>query len=181
MAKDFDPHRLDVRRFAEEGVKLEGRDELASLRRLHAEAQDGGQQAEVHWQAQGELLNPQRLHPQVWLHLEADTQLPLVCQRCLTPVEVPLAVRRSFRFVADEATAAAEDDTAEEDLLALSRSFDLLELVEDELLMEVPVAPMHEVCPVPVQLSHVDPDFEQAEAQREHPFAALSRLKTGKQ
>jgi uncharacterized protein len=181
MAKDFDPHRLDVRRFAEEGVQLEGSEALVRLRRLHAEAQDGAQERAVHWSAQGELLNPSHVQPQVWVHLGADTSLPLVCQRCLHPVEVPLAVHRSFRFVADEAAAAAEDDTAEEDLLALSRSFDLLELVEDELLMEVPVAPMHDVCPVPVQLEHVDPDFQQAEAQREHPFAALSRLKTGKQ
>jgi uncharacterized protein len=127
------------------------------------------------------MLNPQHVNPQVWVHLEAQATLPLVCQRCLHPVEVPLLVNRSFRFVADEATAAAEDDTAEEDLLALSRSFDLKELVEDELLMEVPVAPFHEVCPEPVKMSAADPEFEQATERREHPFAALSRLKTGKQ
>ena len=34
-------------------------------------------------------------------------------------MDVPVKVSRSFRFVADEATAAAEDDQAEEDLLAL--------------------------------------------------------------
>jgi uncharacterized protein len=82
--------------------------------------------------------------------------------------------------VADEATAAAEDDTSEEDLLALSRSFDLLELVEDEMLMEMPVAPRHEVCPEPVKMSAVDADFDAGDAERENPFAVLGRLKTGK-
>jgi uncharacterized protein len=181
MAKDFDPHRLDVRRFAEEGVELAASQPLRNFQRLRAETTEGDAAAsEVHWQASGEMLNPEHVHPQVWLHLRADATLPLVCQRCLQPVQVPLAVDRSFRFVSDEATAAAEDDQSEEDLLALSRSFDLLELVEDELLMELPVAPRHEVCPEPVKMSAVDADFEQAGAAREHPFAVLGRLKAGK-
>lgn len=180
MAKDFDPHRLDVRRFAEAAAVLEATDRLPGYRRLLAETQGENVEGEVHWQARGELLNPQHHHPQVWLHLRAQATLPLVCQRCLLPVDVPLAVDRSFRFVADEATAAAEDDQSEEDLLALSRSFDLLELVEDELLMEVPVAPRHEVCPEPVKMSAADPGFEEASTPREHPFAVLGRLKVRK-
>lgn len=180
MAKDHDPHRLDVRRFAEEGAELERQDGLAAYRRLSAETAEPAPERIVHWSARGELLNPQHVHPEVWVHLTADATLPLVCQRCLQPVEVPLAVDRSFRFVADEATAAAEDDEAEEDLLALSRSFDLVELVEDELLMEVPLAPRHDACPQPVKMSATDPGFEAAESQRENPFAILGRLKTGR-
>jgi uncharacterized protein len=180
MAKDFDPHRLDVRRFAEEGGRLEAGDSVRSFPRLLAETQGEDLTAAVSWRARGELLNPHHVQPQVWVHLDAEATLPLVCQRCLQPVDVPLAVHRSFRFVADEATAAAEDDAAEEDLLALSRSFDLVELVEDELLMEVPVAPMHEVCPEPVKMSAADPGFEAAEPEKEHPFAVLGRLRAGK-
>ena len=180
MAKDHDPHRLDVRRFAEDGAELTGEDGLRRYHRLSAETQGGASERPVTWQARGELLNPRHVHPQLWLHLDAAANLPLVCQRCLAPVDVLLAVRRSFRFVPDEATAAAEDDAAEEDVLALSRSFDLLELVEDELLMELPVAPMHEVCPEPVNMSAVDEDFDTAGAERENPFAVLGRLKAGK-
>ena len=179
MAKDFDPHRLDIRRFAEEGAELEATDPVGRYRRLVAET-DGGADRQVQWRARGEILNPQHVLPQVWLHLAAETTLPLVCQRCLHPVEVPLAVDRSFRFVSDEATAAAEDDEAEEDLLALSHSFDLLELIEDELLMELPVAPRHETCPVAVTLSASDPAFEAAGAEKEHPFAVLGKLKVAK-
>lgn len=180
MAKDFDPHRLDVRRFAEEGAELAADEGLAKFRRLAAETVGSPNETTVHWEAKGELLNPRHVHPQVWLHLSARATLPLVCQRCLTPVDVPVTVDRSFRFVTDEATAAAEDDTSEEDLLALSRSFDLPELVEDELLMDMPVAPRHEVCPEPVKMSAVDPDFDAGDAERENPFAMLGRLKTGK-
>ncbi|HET8749024.1 MAG TPA: YceD family protein [Ramlibacter sp.] len=181
MAKDFDPHRLDVHRFAEEGGVIDSSEHLRSFQRLVAETPPGADIARnVRWRARGELLNAHHLQPQVWVHLEADTTLPLVCQRCLTPVDVPVDVRRSFRFVADEATAAAEDDEAEEDLLALSRSFDLLELVEDELLMELPVAPRHDVCPGPVKMSVSDPDFDAAAAEKDNPFAVLGRLKPGK-
>jgi len=180
MAKDFDPQRLDVRRFAENGAELEASTGLQHFVRLSAETQGLGNAASVHWHARGEMHNPHHVHPQIWVHLEADTTLPLVCQRCLNPVDVSLQVSRSFRFVADEATAAAEDDEAEEDLLALSRSFDLVELVEDELLMEVPVAPRHEVCPEPVKMSAEDPDFDEASAEKENPFAVLTRLKPGR-
>lgn len=179
MAKDFDPQRLDVRRFAEQGAELDADVPLQTFPRLRAEATAPERASDVHWFARGELLNPSHHHPQVWMHVEAQATVPLVCQRCLNPVDVELAVDRSFRFVADEATAAAEDDASEEDLLALSRSFDLLELVEDELLMELPVAPMHEVCPEPVKMSAADPDFETAGGERENPFAVLGRLKSG--
>jgi uncharacterized protein len=180
MAKDFDPHRLDIQRFAEEGAELEASNDVQGFARLVAETPQPQDAGPVHWHAQGELVNPRHVQPEIWVHLQADTQLPLVCQRCLQPVNVPLAVDRSFRFVADEATAAAQDDEAEEDLLVLSRSFDLLELVEDELLMEVPVAPRHEVCPEPVKMSAQDADFDASAVEKEHPFAVLGRLKAGK-
>lgn len=180
MAKDLAPQRLDVRRFAEEEGDMQGTEELRRLPRLAAETTDADPALPVHWHARGELRNPQHHAPEVWMHLEANAVLPLVCQRCLQPVDVPVAVDRSFRFVADEATAAAQDDASEEDLLALSRSFDVLELVEDELLMGLPVVPRHEVCPEPVKMSAVDPEFEAADAGKENPFAVLGRLKTGK-
>jgi uncharacterized protein len=180
MSKEFDPRRLDVRRFAEEGGVLQAEHTVRQFSRLLGESQPEGHDRPVHWRARGEIVNPKHVHPQCWIHLETSATLALVCQRCLAPVDVPVAVERSFRFVADEATAAAEDDAAEEEVLALSRSFDLLELVEDELLMDLPVAPRHEACPEPVALSVADPEFEGALAKRKHPFAVLGRLKTGK-
>lgn len=180
MKKEFDPRRLDVKAFAEAATELVGDDKLGTHPRLMAETAGRGADLPLAWSARGELRNPGHVHPEIWLHLEARTMLPLTCQRCLGPVEVAVDVRRPFRFVQDEAIALAEDDQSEEDLLALSRSFDLVELVEDELLMDLPVAPRHEVCPVPVRLAVADEDFEAAPAERENPFALLQRLKTRK-
>ncbi|HYF19103.1 MAG TPA: YceD family protein [Ramlibacter sp.] len=180
MKRLFSPERLDVRAFAEDGAQLAGHPPLAGFHRLVAEAQGEAGERQVEWSARGELLNPQHVHPQVWLHLQARAALPMTCQRCLEPVEIALDVKRSFRFVADEATAAAEDDQSEEDLLAISHSFDLLELVEDELLMELPVVPRHAVCPIPVRMSDADEEEGDDEGETQRPFAGLEGLLKGR-
>jgi uncharacterized protein len=181
MTKDFAARRLDVKTFAEEGAHLHGQEPLREHERLMAETQGRGSETAVHWSATGELRNPRHVNPEIWLHLQADAILSLICQRCLSPVDLPVSVDRSFRFVPDEDMAAAQDEEAEEDVLALSRSLDLVELVEDELLMELPLAPRHEACPEPVKLEAADEDFERASAQRENPFALLGKLRNGKQ
>jgi uncharacterized protein len=180
MSKDFAARRLDVKGFAQEGAVLRGHEPLRHLARLLAETQGRGADAPVKWVAQGELRNPGHVNPEIWLHLQADAVLALTCQRCLTEVEVPVTVDRRYRFAPDEEAAAAQDEEAEEDVLALSRDFDLIGLVEDEMLMEMPLAPRHEACPVPVTLAAVDEDFETAAAERENPFAALGALKARK-
>jgi uncharacterized protein len=177
MTKAYAPRRLDPRVFAQDAANMEGDEPVAGLARLLAETQDGGGQRLVHWEARGELRNPQHLQPQVWLYLQADCVLPLTCQRCLRPVDQAVRIDRSFRFVADESTAAAQDDESEEDVLALDPAFNLMELLEDELLMELPLAPRHEECPVPVAMQAVDADFEAESARRENPFALLGQLR----
>lgn len=179
MSKQFTARRLDVKSFAEEAGTIAGDEPLRVYPRLFEEAQARAPEAPVSFSASGEIRNPRHVHPQVWLHLKAHALLPLTCQRCLAPVEVPVAVDRSFRFVADEERAAAEDDESEEDVLALSRSFDLAELVEDELLMELPLAPRHESCP-PVSVTVTDANFEQSSEAKANPFAVLGQLKPPK-
>ena len=88
-----------------------------------------------------------------------------------------LPVDRWFRFVPDEEAAAAEDDLSEEDVLALEPKMDLCTLLEDELLMAIPLVPMHEECPVPVTLEAVDVDFFEVASEKPHPFAALKQMK----
>lgn len=176
MTKQFSPRRLDVKAFAEDGGELAGHEPVGSHARLLAEAQGRGAETPVAWSATGELRNPRHVNPQVWLHVDAGTTLSLTCQRCLNPVDVPVHVERDFRFVAGEQSAAAEDEEAEEDVLAISHAFDLLELIEDELLMELPLAPRHETCP-PVSVEIADDGFEGTSSRRENPFAVLGRLK----
>lgn len=151
--------------------------------RLAAEAADAEPRL-VRWSAQAEwrraVAAPGKdaaQAPVLWLHLSASTELPVVCQRCLTPVLEALAVDRWFRFVADEATADAEDEDSEEDLLVFQPAFNLVELIEDELIMAQPLVPMHDVCPTALPTS-AGPVIEDAPA-RPNPFAVLQQMKKG--
>ena len=176
MKKEFVAGHLDIVAFTDAAGTREGHEPLQSYERLQEEAQGPSEGALVHWQATGELRPVPGTEGERWLHLGVDTVLPLTCQRCLTPVEVALEADCWFRFVADEATAEAQDDESEEDLLVLSREFDLRSLIEDELLMAMPLVPLHDVCPSPVKMAVVDPDFEEAVAAKPNPFAALAAL-----
>ncbi len=89
-------------------------------------------------------------------------------------------MKQSFRFVASEEAAEAQDEEAEEDVLALSQDFKLSDLIEDEVLMALPVVPRHETCPVEVKLAAVDQDFDAASAEKRNPFAVLAKLQGGK-
>jgi uncharacterized protein len=177
MTKEFSPDRLDVKAFAQAGGQLSGHDSLLKYERLSQEAKNLHPDLRVDWTATGEIRTALGGIGQVWLNVQVQATFPMECQRCLTPVDVPLAVERSFRFVADEATAEALDDESEEDLLALSREFDLRELIEDELLMALPVVPRHDECPTAVPLASSDDDFEAASAEKPNPFAALASLR----
>ena len=74
------------------------------------------------------------------------------------------------------AQAARLDEEGDEDVLALTRALDLPALVEDELILALPLVPRHEVCPQDVPLEAVDEGFEAA-GERPNPFAALAALK----
>lgn len=138
---------------------------------------DQAASAEVHWQAHGEQRPVTGGAPQTWLHLSVQFQPTLRCERCLGPVALELAFERDYRFVAYEATAEIEDEVSEEDVLVWQRDFDLQALVEDELLMALPVVPKHGVCPEAVPFSVVDEDFIQSEAEKPNPFSVLAQLK----
>lgn len=180
MSREFTPGRLDVNRFAEAAATLSGEEPVQAYSRLGAELAGPAADSRVRWEAVGTERNGHAEAAVPWLHLSASSTVPLVCQRCLTPVDVELKVDRWFRFVADEGTAAVEDEESDEDVLVASRDFDLHALIEDELLMEIPVTPRHEHCPEPVKLSAVDPEFDAAEAARPNPFAVLGRLRSDK-
>ena len=175
-SKPVDPRQLSLLRFAETAGSLTGTRPAAELTRLAADAPPAGA-GEVHWSAQGERRAVTGDSPQTWLHVQAHTEVELVCQRCLAPMTLALQAERSFRFVRDEDEAARLDEESEDDVLALPRRglLDLHELVEDELILALPIVPRHAVCPEPLPLPASEPDEE--EAAPPNPFQALAVLK----
>jgi uncharacterized protein len=183
MKQDWDPNRLDVRAFAREAGHLQGRSALSAWSRLAQDAVPMGEHGQEHatdddtvsWSLTGRTEAVTGGADQVWLSVQAEVTLPMTCQRCLTPVRCPVSVSRDFRFVADENLAAQEDEDAEEDVLVWSARFDALALIEDELIMALPMIPMHEACEseqVPTSDATPEP-----EGERPNPFAVLSKLR----
>lgn len=174
----FVPEKLDVAALAHDDAHLNGEWPAASLQRLAdsaaPEAPASGWPA-VQWSLHGEIRQPKAAKAQTWLHLTATGRVALTCQRCLQPVHEGIEIDRWIRFVETEAEAEALDIDSDDDVLALPRHLDARELIEDELLLALPLVPRHEVCPEP--LAHVDDDAEVEAEQRPNPFAKLAALK----
>ena len=104
-----------------------------------------------------------------WLQLDIAGEPVLCCQRCLGGVKFPLAISSRLQLMApgeDWPDNDLEDDSvdaivAEADLMVLS-------LVEDEVLLALPIAPRHEEC---------DSPLAGASGHGTSPFAALADLK----
>lgn len=176
MSRSLDPTRLKLTALAQAGEPMSGQVSLRELPRLACDLPaDAPPTDPVSWRAQAQWRTRTGAPDDLWLHLQASAQVPLDCQRCLAPVVEVVEVDRWFRFVESEEEAAAQDDEAEEDLLVLEPLFDLLALLEDELIMGLPHVPVHERCPAEPALGTDEP--EAAQAQRPHPFAALAALR----
>jgi uncharacterized protein len=166
--------------FAAEGMPLVEATLLQNMERLAQETQALQPDLVVNWQANAELRAGSGAEADIWLHLQATVTLPLTCQRCMGSVDTPIAVDQWYRFVATEEIAMAEDDESEEDLLVMAPQFDLLAVLEDELLMALPLVPMHDHCPLAPVLAVGDLELANAPAEKPNPFAVLAQLKKEK-
>lgn len=177
-SRAFVPEKLDVAALAHDGASLAGEWPVASLERLAdsaaPEAPVGGWPA-LSWALHGEVRQAKTSRAQIWLHLTASAQVALTCQRCLQPVHEDVDIDRWIRFVDTEAEAAALDADSEDDVLALPRHLDARELIEDEMLLALPLVPRHDVCPEP--LAHVEEEAQPETEERPNPFAKLAALK----
>ncbi len=115
-----------------------------------------------------------------------ETTMQVACQRCMEPM--PLAVRSeiSLAVVAGPEEAERLPDELDPLLLEKDESIPLSDLLEDELLLALPVAPVHPVeacglrladfCDEP-EVGLVDAD---ADEEKVNPFAQLAELKSEK-
>jgi len=170
------PPKLDIKHAAQSALAVSGHSTLLNFERLAQETQGLGAENLVNWSAAVARLEDPAGQITDSLHLTVHTVMPLTCQRCLGPVDVAVAIDRRFRFVDTEAQADEQDDESEEDLLVTSREFDLASLIEDEVLMDLPLVPRHDTCPVAVKLAVADADFA-APTETPNPFAQLAQLK----
>lgn len=105
------------------------------------------------------------------------TTVRLTCQRCLEPVEVDLECELALAVVADD-EAAANLPHALEPLVLDRDRISVIDLIEDDLLLGLPVTPRHaETACEPPPISATQDDPEDAPDTREKPFSQLRVLK----
>ncbi|WP_019882191.1 MULTISPECIES: DUF177 domain-containing protein [unclassified Methylophilus] len=123
----------------------------------------------VHYQLQG---LPSRFFSETalpMLSLAVQAALPLVCQRCFAPLPQVLDLQFEFALCDEPPEALLEDEHV--DWLEEGDETTIESLVEDELLMALPIAVMHEEACVSLQ---------QSAGEKPNPFAALKQLKLDK-
>lgn len=105
------------------------------------------------------------------LALSIDGTLRLICQRCLGALEYPVRIRSRLILVQPGATwpeEALDDDAG--DAIEAGRELDLVPLLEEEILLSLPIAPRHAICEAP---------GNPAATGETSPFAKLAQLKRG--
>ena len=118
--------------------------EISVLPRLTDEASSIEPGDGFHWELKTHFADSPGSEPRQILKLAVKGRIHLVCQSCLQDCVLELAQESRFVMVAteEEADAFPMEDDQQEPLVA-SQQFDLLGLIEDEILLSVPLTPKH--------------------------------------
>lgn len=164
------PRQGDPRKFAQQGISLDGVIPIVALPRL-AESLEGteGQvfvKLDFGISEEGKKVVSGKAH--------AD--LVLVCQRCLTPVSKPVECDISLAIVWTEEEAKALPKHLDPWIVE-EISADFFEMIEEELLLSLPPVAYHEE-------QCVDPELFQSgepvvvKHEKKNPFQVLEQLKS---
>ena len=163
------PPFLDPRKLADQEADIKGQTTVARLPRL-AEFRDSQDEAvEVALRFARDEERRQCVSGTV------KTTLTLTCQRCLEPVRCPVQANVSLVMVYDEEQIKALPEHLDPWLVTDERIV-LAELLEEELLLALPLVAMHEQCPTVLHESATP--AAAAETKRDNPFAVLAQLKS---
>jgi uncharacterized protein len=166
------PHLINNLDFATSAQILSGNVKLDDLQRLNdlLTAQLNTQNsAKIEYQLTGS--NNKYNLPS--LHLTLNAELPTVCQRCLNAMTAHLKL--NFDYLVNDTEPRELDGNDDLDWLESSREMNVWELIEDELLIAFPIAPIH-------SLDNSDcVQYIKQSGEKQNPFAVLKNLskKTG--
>lgn len=160
------PDRVDVARQVQARRVFEGALPLASMRRLQ------GSLANTEGEARYTIEFGKDGLGVAYLELRVEAGLPLVCQRTLDTFVYRLAIDQRLGLIAREEEEASLPE-GYEPLLVVDGQLDLADVIEDELILALPVVPLKPGAP----LDWSDGADDAVEEQRPNPFAVLGALK----
>jgi uncharacterized protein len=171
------PEVLDAWRMVAARRGFEGTLPLSQMSRLRDLLCEGGSEQEAGEVPAGEVrfaLEFDRDGLQVpYVELRIDAALPLECQRSLQRYMEPVHVVQRLGLIRDEAEEAGLPENYEPLLLSEDGLLRPAELIEDELILAVPVVPL---MPGTEAMERDWPVLEE-EQEQANPFSALARLK----
>lgn len=142
----FEPKEIDPLRFCKLAQVWEADASLSGFPRLASEFT----QAQLFCRVAGRIDK----HEGCVLHVEVRGEADLTCQRCLGVLTHDIAIERDVYLVRNEAELERRDADPElsGDVILMGAKLNLIELVEDEVLLGLPLTPMHApgVCVIPV-------------------------------
>ncbi len=162
------PETADFMKQAERNASLEGSLPLTRLERLSATLCDttGELHARLNFGSKAGFSS---------LQGTVDADLKLVCQRCMCPMEHKVSGRFNFGLVLDEEEMQGLPTDLEAYLIEGDEQ-SIIGLLEDELLLSLPIAVMHEEECSEFLKKHNEQ--KQAEKEASSPFAVLKEMKT---
>jgi len=95
--------------------------------------------------------------------------LHLVCQRCLGSLTHLLSIRNTLLLAHNEAELARLDEDESVDVVLAEAQMDLLALLEDEMILSLPISPRHE--------NNGCAASDAGQPLKPNPFAVLASLK----
>ena len=159
---------IDGLKFAREGRHLQGQLPLSQLSEVTERLLDSA--GNVSYALRGFV--DRRGKPGI--EVQTQARLALVCQRCLNRLDFDLRRHTRFMLIADGVVLPGlEDEETETEAVPAETVANVRELVEQEVLLGLPLAPTHPdgACAAPEQAQRTE---------RASPFAVLGQLKDSK-
>ena len=160
------PRKINFYNFAKKEVKLNGNYKISDLSRLSEISSNENDKVEVDLTFHIENGKTPCVEGIIKLKLVLD------CQRCLDNLEVDLVVAFDIAFVRNESQTDSLDDKFEIYLIGEEEELDTKDLITDEILLSIPMAPSHDF-----DCGLVTDKGDIVEEVREHPFDALKNIK----
>jgi uncharacterized protein len=129
------PVEIDPRRFCRDKQSWETRSDVSAFPRLAHEFTQGELFCRVDGTADalGSLS----------LRLAISGTVDLTCQRCLGGMRHAVQIERTLFLARNETELERLDALPDSDAILIGETLDLVELVEDEVLLSLPLAAMH--------------------------------------
>ena len=167
MSPGYLPLDVEYRRLARDGEVMSGTVPMVRLGRLAEQLLSADQQVDVEL---GFYLRRKR--PSV--RGRASVTVELTCQRCLEPMALTLDVRIDAMIVGTEDAVSLE--AHEDGIVCEDKRISIADLIEDDLLMDLPISPRHEQCAEVYVANFGSPDEDEILNRPEvnRPFADLA-------